>query len=338
MSIKEALVTMAVGGSLLSVLTLVLLPSPPGAAQHVQNAGVGPASMRTAVSAPTPSAAAVPVERSQVITLGDIDADEPAKKIERFQPLADYLAQHLQELGISESRVVIARDTEEMAYFLRSGKVDIYFDNPFPTLKVQDLSGSEIVLRRWKGGAPTYWSVYIARLDSGIARIEDFAGKVVAFEDPYSTSGFVLPAGTLVQRGLALSEVNSHTAPVVPDEVGYLFSRDAENTVEMVLRGLVAGGGLSNQDYEELPPEFKEQIIVFDRTVAVPRQLVSVRPGLSPELAKKVRELLIGLNQTEEGRQILKGFKKTAKFDALPPESQEAVDELQLLMELVTER
>ena len=47
---------------------------------------------------------------------------------------------------------------------------------------------------------------------------------------------------------------------------------------------------------------------------------------------------MTGLNQTEEGRQILKGLKKTEKFDALPPESEEAVNELRKLMELVTRR
>ena len=31
-----------------------------------------------------------PVERSQIIVLGDIDADEPIKKVRRFTPLADY--------------------------------------------------------------------------------------------------------------------------------------------------------------------------------------------------------------------------------------------------------
>ena len=290
MSIKRALVTMAVVASMVSVLTLVLQPSLPGATQHVQNAGVGAATMGAAAPAPTPYGTALPLERSQFITLGDI-SDEPARKIRRFKPLANYRARHLQEYGISEGRVLIARDMEGMARFLKNGQVDLYFDSPLPTLRVQRSSGSEIILRRWKGGAPTYWSVYIARRDSGIARIEDFAGKVVAFEEPYSTSGFILPAGTLVQRGFTLTEVTSHTAPVAPDEVGYLFSRDEENTVEMVLRGVVAGGGLSNQDYEELPQELKDQFIAFDRTVTVPRQLVSVRAGLPPFLISKVREL-----------------------------------------------
>ena len=36
------------------------------------------------------------------ITVGDIDADDPAKKIKRFQPLAEYLAREMQGLGVPD--------------------------------------------------------------------------------------------------------------------------------------------------------------------------------------------------------------------------------------------
>ena len=75
-------------------------------------------------------------------------------------------------------------------------------------------------------------------------------------------------------------------------------------------------------------------MISFDRTVSVPRQLVSVRPGLEPELVDKIRKLLIVLDQTEEGRQLLAGLKKTTKFDALPEDSEESLTELRELMKL----
>lgn len=35
-------------------------------------------------------------DTARVITLGDIDADEPPKKINRLKPVADYLKAHLQ--------------------------------------------------------------------------------------------------------------------------------------------------------------------------------------------------------------------------------------------------
>ena len=249
-------------------------------------------------------------------------------------PLAEYLAERLKEFGIGDGRVVIARDIQQMADLVRSGAVDIYFDSPFPSLEVSELAGSEVILRRWKGGDAEYWSTYVALAGNGIASVDDLLGKVMAFEEPHSTSGFVLPAGTLLQRGIALTEVTRPDAPVAANEVGYLFSNDGTNTVDMVLRE-VAGGGVSNQDYEEVPPELKGRIVAFDRTISVPRQLVSVRPGLDPKLVARIRALLTELDQTELGGQILDGLKKTRKFDALPADSRSALTTLSKLVDLV---
>ena len=285
-------------------------------------------------SAPTSPTA----ELSRTITLGDIDHDEPAKKIKRLKPLADYLADHLKEFGIQQGRVVIARDIEEMARFLKDGTVDIYLDSPFPALVAQELSGSKVILRRWKQGQPTYWSTYIALRNNGIASVEDFVGKVIAFEEPHSTSGFVLPAGALIRRGFRLKEVRAPEASLAPDEIGYFFSLDEETTVELVLQGRVAGGAISNLDYDELPAEHKQEIAAFGDTFAVPRQLVSARSGLQRGLVDTVSELLTGLDQTTEGREILANLKKTKKFDRLPPDSEATLSELKALIALVTDR
>ena len=274
-------------------------------------------------------------EASRFLTLGDIDPEDPAKKLKRFKPLADYLARHLEEFGISRGQVVIARDIDEMAQFLNDGTVDVLFDSAFPTLAVQELSGSQPILRRWKESDPEYWGVYVATRVSGISSVEDLVSKVIAFEEPHSTSGFVLPAGTLVRRGFRLKEVDGPDAQVGPGEIGYFFTFDEQDTIALMMRGLVAAGGISNQDYEELPPEIKEQIVVFDRTITVPRQLVSVRSELALGVVEKIRELLIGLEQTDEGRQILDGLKKSKKFDPVPAESYDALGELKSLMTLV---
>ena len=277
-----------------------------------------------------------PAERSQIIVLGDIDADEPTKKVRRFTPLADYLAKNLAEFGLREGKVRIARDIQEMGSFLKEGEIDVYFDSAFPTLAAQRISGSQVILRRWKQDEPEYWSTFIVRRDSGIDGVEDFVGKVVAFEEPYSTSGYVLPAGTLIQRGFHLKQVSGPDQLVGPGEIGYLFSMDEENTVELVLQGQVAGGGVSNQDYQKLPDELMDQLVALDRTITVPRQLVSVRPGLDPGVRQRIRELLIGLDQTEEGRILLEGLKNTRKSDEVPPESQESLAQLSELMRLVS--
>ena len=167
--------------------------------------------------------------------------------------------------------------------------------------------------------------------------MKDLVGKTIAFEEPYSTSGFLLPAGTLVDRGYRIAPVESADDYIAPGEIGYIFSWDEDNTLEYVLQGKVAAGGISNQDYDKLSEDLKERIVVFERTISVPRQLVSVRPDMDSTLAVEVRTLLLSLDQTEDGRILLEGLKATRKFDPLPPASESALEELKTLMKLVSE-
>ena len=61
----------------------------------------------------TPEATPI-LTASGIIVVGDIST-EPAKRIERFQPFADYLAIQLNEIDIGVGEVKIAPDMETMA-------------------------------------------------------------------------------------------------------------------------------------------------------------------------------------------------------------------------------
>ena len=86
-----------------------------------------------------------------VLTIGDIEPDQPAKKVKRFTPFADDLALQLEEFGIVRGQVVIAKDFGEMGRLTADGMVDVYFDSSFPTLTAAVNVDSQIIVRRWKG-------------------------------------------------------------------------------------------------------------------------------------------------------------------------------------------
>jgi hypothetical protein len=45
--------------------------------------------------------------------------------------------------------------------------------------------------------------------------------------------------------------------------------------------------------------------------------VVSCRADLSPNLVTEIKKILIGMNQSQEGRSALKDFEQTTKFDEL---------------------
>src|SRR5262245_35376476 len=146
-----------------------------------------PQATKVPTAAPT-----VPVVAMKTIVLGDI-TDSPAKRIGAFQPVADYLGAHLSEYGIGSGAVKIAPDFDTMAKFLKNGDVDIYFDSPYPTYVLSERAGAQPVLRRWRDGVSEYYTVLFVRADSPITSVADLKGKMLAFKEPYSTSGYVLP-------------------------------------------------------------------------------------------------------------------------------------------------
>lgn len=267
---------------------------------------------------------------SGVLVLADI-SDEPIKKIKRFQPLADYLADNLNDYGIGHGEVLIAPDMETMAGYLRTGKADLYFDSPFPAMIVCDDSGAVPLLRRWKGGVAEYHSIFFAYDDSGIDAIDDLKGKLIAYDEPFSTSGYMLPTAHLVLNGLKTKHVAA-SASIDSDIVGYEFAGEDENVVSWVIDRKADAGVLDVEGFEELPEETRSRLKILGVTETVPRQIAVVRSDLDAAIVSEITSLLENMHNTEAGREVLTIF-KTEKFDKFPGGAETAFNRMRELYE-----
>jgi phosphonate transport system substrate-binding protein len=256
------------------------------------------------------------------LNIGTIST-EPASEIKKFHPFTTYLAMQLRGEGISEGRVIVGKNISDIAALLKEGKVDLYIDSAFPTIAVSRLSGSKLMLRRWKKELAEYHSVIFTKNGGGVKELSDLKGKMISFEEPFSSSGYLLPKLVMAQKGLKLAQKNNPADPVRSEEVGYVFGRDDENTMVWVLRGMVAAGATDNQSFVKEARGNLASLSIVHKTFSVPRQLVSYRADLSPGLANRIKEILIQLNQADDGKKILLGFERTTKFDEIPELSME---------------
>lgn len=251
--------------------------------------------------------------KGESIVIGDI-SDEPTKKIEEYQPLADYLGAALNQVG----EVKIAPDIETMAQWMASGEVDLYFDSPYPAMTVSDRSGARPILRRWKEGISEYHTVIFARQDSGLVSIDDLRGQLIAFETNFSTSGFMMPLAYLTQAGLHAVEKDDTTATVAADEVGYVFSQDDRNTIQWVISKKVAAAAAASSDFDAIPSETRDQLTILLETESLPRQVVLAAPDLPASQQAKIAATLVEMDETEEGKAVLTQFEATSQFDSFP--------------------
>jgi len=245
-------------------------------------------------------------------------SETPGQEFKTFSPLAAYLGKELQAEGITSAQVVVGRSLSESAKLIRDAKIDLYIDSPFPSLAVSHFSGSKLLVRRWKNGVGEYHSIIFTRADSGIGRLENLHKKVLGFETPYSSSAFFLPKMVLLQKGFKLMPMDDPSGAVERGKVGYTFTGDDENTMLWVLRGKVSAGVLDNQAYAQLAGENLYQLHIIHRSFSIPRQLVSYRANLPSRLVAKIKDILIGMEQSAEGNKSLHDFERTTKFDEIP--------------------
>jgi phosphonate transport system substrate-binding protein len=235
---------------------------------------------------------------------------------EHFRPLVDYAARKLTPTRETQGTVVVAPTAAQMMKLLEEKRVDFYMESPYPSYVINRLGGARLWLRRWKGGIGEYRSLLFTHKESGVARLEDLRGKIIAFEDPGSTSGYFLPKLFLLKKGFSVVEKPSLGAKVSPREIGYIFADTDKHMVNLVLQNKVAGGAFSNDDYASAND--KAALSILGESESVSRHLVSVRKDLPEPLVNRLKEILLSMHQDEDGQKILQQTDGTTKFDSLP--------------------
>ena len=267
---------------------------------------------------------------ANVLVLGRI-SDDPKAHYEQLKPLLDYVVARMGDVGITEGRVLMARDTQQMQSYLRRGRVDWVTETASSAMLLEARGGARPLLLTERNGVSRYHTVYFARRDSGIASLDDLSGRSIAFQNRQSASAYFVPASELLARGLPLDILLSPQDEAEPGSVGYLFARSELNTSSWVHKRLVDVGALSNIDWENprrVPDSFKRDFVIIARSPEFPRALELVRGTLSPRVAERLREVLIEASGDPAAAEALAKFFRTTAFLPVDARTREELDAL----------
>lgn len=263
-------------------------------------------------------ASSVFADEGRVLVFGRVH-DDPVRSIRDRQEFVDYIASKLSPLGITGGKIIVVEKFQLLTRALKEGRVDLFHDSVAPILLMSKWAGSVPLLRQWKYGEAEYQGVIVAKKNSGIDTLADLKGKVVAFEEPHSTSASILPRMLLEEHKLKLVEVKSG-GKVRSDEVGYIYGADG-SSVNVLITGRADAATTIEREIDRLKPEIKDNLKIIGKTILVPRQLLAVRKGLEPKIVKGLKELLTSMDTYPEGQGVLKRQQNTTKFDEIPPDS-----------------
>jgi len=265
-----------------------------------------------------------------VLVLGRI-SDDPKAHYEQLKPLLDYVVPRMADVGIREGRILMAKDPQQMASYLRRGRVDWVSETAGTAVMLQQRAGARPVLLTERDGTRQYHSVFFARRDSGIGSLSALRGHSVAFQRPSSTSAYFAPAAELLQRGLSLELLLSPTDRLDSSVVGYLFARSELNIATWVHKRLVDVGVMSNLDWDNprrMPAAFRRDLVVIGRTPDYPRAVELVRGDLDGKVEARLKQVLSDAAADPDASEALLRFFKTTRFLPIDPASQRSLDRI----------
>jgi phosphonate transport system substrate-binding protein len=206
-------------------------------------------------------------------------------------------------------------------------KADIAAFTTYGYILAHEKYGVEARLTVLRHGSADYKSQFVTRKDSGINTLADLNNQKVAFVDPASASGYLLPLKTLKDKKVTIKET--------------VFAGKHDNVISMVYNKQVKAGATfwSPEDEQGIQdarrlvktqyPDVEEKIKILDLTDSIPNDPIVFRKELSDEMKNKIEEAFLKFIATPEGKDA---FKKIYGVDGLKKSSDKDYDGVRLML------
>ena len=184
-----------------------------------------------------------------------------------------------------------------------AGEFDFAYMNPYHCLVAMETQGYVPLV---KDGSRMLFGVLVVREDSPVTRVEELAGKTIAFPAPNALGASLLMRAELARKvGIEFEAVyaQTHTSSYLNVVLG---EADA------------AGGVMSTLQKQE--PEIRDQLRVVYETVRTPPHPIVAHPRVPEEAREAVRQALLDMAATPEGQAMLA---KIPMHQAVPAEKAE---------------
>ena len=250
-------------------------------------------------------ASGVHAEDLKEFRIGILGGENEADRLRNFQCMTEKLPS---VLGVEKVSLFPAADYDGVIQGLLGGTLD-YAElgaSAFAKVYLAKEDAVEPILTTVQtDGSSGYYSIMVARKDSGIAKIEDIKGKKLGYADPDSTSGYLVPLVTLPEAlGAPVDQVVASTG----------FGGGHENLVLEVLKGTFDAGttfGSGVGDFKDgytsgtLRKMVDKGILNMDDLVEVwkspliPNGPVVVRTSMAEDMKMKFKQFMMDLPKSD---------------------------------------
>ncbi|MBP1843038.1 phosphonate transport system substrate-binding protein [Rhizobium petrolearium] len=237
--------------------------------------------------------------------IGILGGENEADRLRNFQCMVDKLPA---AIGVEKVSLFPAADYDGVVQGLLGGTLDyaelgasayakVYLANPKAV--------EPILTTVQTDGSMGYYSIMVARKDSGMTKLSDMKGKKLGFADPDSTSGFLIPTVTLPEAiGAPVKEYFSETG----------FGGGHENLVLEVVKGTFAAGTTWGSGVGEFKDGYSsgnlrkmvdkgilnmDDLVELWKSPLIPNGPVVVRTSMNADMKAKFKQFMMDLPKAD---------------------------------------
>lgn len=223
-----------------------------------------------------------------VLKIALLPDENASALIKRNQPLKDYLESTLGK----EVELIVTTDYSSMIEAMRFGRIHLGYFGPLSYVMAKSKSEIEPFAAMIVDGKPTYRSIIIAHVDSGVQSYADIKGKKMAYGDRASTSSHLIPKTVLMESaGLKAGE---------DYEAHFVGTHDA--VAVNVANGNAEAGGLSEVIFHHVMDRGlidRNNVRILGYSGEFPQYPWAMQSSLSPELKQKIQDAFVAIEDKE---------------------------------------
>lgn len=233
--------------------------------------------------------------------IGILGGENEADRLRNFQCMTEKLPS---VLGVEKVSLFPAADYDGVVQGLLGGTLD-YAElgaSAFAKVYLAKADAVEPILTTVQtDGSSGYYSIMVARKDSGITKIEDIKGKKLGYADPDSTSGYLVPLVTLPEAlGAPVDQVVASTG----------FGGGHENLVLEVVKGTFDVGTTWGSGVGEFKDGYTsgnlkkmvdkgilnmEDLVEVWKSPLIPNGPIVVRTSMNDDMKTKFKQFMVDL-------------------------------------------
>lgn len=252
------------------------------------------------------------------LVMGLIPAENNEEMIQKFEPMRAYLERKL-DLKV---KVFTATDYTGVIEAMKKKRVDIAWFGPLSYILAEQEAGAEaFAVGVRDNGKSTYKSIFVVPGDSPAKTLADLKGKSVAFVDPASTSGGLMPTYLVKQE----------TGRMPQDFFGKFTYAGSHDAAELAVKNRTVDAAADNDiTYEKMLGQgliTKESNRILAESPELPGSPLVYRKDLDLKLKKALKEAIVSAHNEIK----VTGYGNLLRYEeALPSDYQK-------IREMVTE-